>query len=158
MIHYRTAARAILLTPDREILLLRIQPPGGGDLFWITPGGGLELGESAEQGLRRELKEELGIEDFAFGPRVWRRQHTYTWAEQRICQLEEYFIVTSPRFDLQMCDPIEMAVVERMRWWPVTELAQAHERLTPLSLAGIVASYLAEGPPRQVPDVEVLVD
>ena len=35
---------------------------GEGDSFWIFPGGRAELGESAEQTLRREMKEELGIE------------------------------------------------------------------------------------------------
>src|SRR5207245_180967 len=36
--------------------------------------------------------------------------------------------------------------------------ARASERLTPVSLAEIVARYLAEGPPPELPAVEVLVD
>jgi ADP-ribose pyrophosphatase YjhB (NUDIX family) len=64
----RHAIRAILLTQELEILLLRIKPPEGGDWFWITPGGGLEAGETVEVGLRRELREELGLEDFVLGP------------------------------------------------------------------------------------------
>lgn len=57
MIVERHAIRAILLTPQLEVLLMRIQPPEGGEGFWITPGGGLEPDESAEAGLRRELRE-----------------------------------------------------------------------------------------------------
>ena len=73
--------------PDaQEILLLRIRPPQGGAAFWITPGGGLDTGETAESGLRRELKEELGLEHFVMGPLVWRRQHTFDLAGKRICQ------------------------------------------------------------------------
>ena len=70
MIIERDAIRAIVLTPEREVLLMRIRAPEGGDWFWITPGGGLEPGESVEAGLRREMKEELGLEGFHIGPLV----------------------------------------------------------------------------------------
>jgi 8-oxo-dGTP pyrophosphatase MutT (NUDIX family) len=154
----RQAIRAIVLSGDREVLLLRIRPPQGGDWFWITPGGGLEPGETVEEGLRRELKEELGLERFLIGPLVWRRQHTFNWGGERICQREQYHIVHTARFEPHMSDAVEAAVLDRFRWWPASELAQARERLTPLSLADIVEQYLAQGPPEQPPDLEVLVD
>ena len=158
MLIERHAIRAILLTPGQEILLLRIRAPQGGDWFWITPGGGLEPGESVEAGLRRELREELGLEQFEIGPLVWRRQHTFNWGEKRICQREQYHIVQVARFEPQMSDPVEAKILDRFRWWPVAELAHAHERLTPDQLAAIVARYLAHGPPSTPPEPEVLVD
>jgi 8-oxo-dGTP pyrophosphatase MutT (NUDIX family) len=79
----REAARAIVLTPQREVLLLRVSLPEESP-FWITPGGGIEPGESVEACLRRELREEVGLERFALGPLVWRRQHTYAWLGRRI--------------------------------------------------------------------------
>jgi 8-oxo-dGTP pyrophosphatase MutT (NUDIX family) len=154
----REAIRAILLTPEREVLLLRIRPPEGGDWFWITPGGGLEPGETIEAGLRRELMEELGLGQFVLGPVVWLRQHTFTWAEKRICQREKYYIIHVARFEPHMSDATEAKVLDRFHWWPVAELARARERLTPLSLAQIVARYLLQGPPRAPLEVEVLVD
>jgi 8-oxo-dGTP pyrophosphatase MutT (NUDIX family) len=154
----RQAARAILLTPQQEILLFRIETPDGREKFWIAPGGGLEPGETIEAGLRRELREEVGLEHFVMGPLVWRRQHTFDWAAQRIRQYEEYYVIHVPRFEPRMSDALEMQVVDCFRWWPVAALVQAAERLTPLSLAEIVVRYLAEGPPREVPAVEVLVD
>jgi 8-oxo-dGTP pyrophosphatase MutT (NUDIX family) len=157
MLIERQAIRAILLTQQQEILLLRIHPPEGGAGFWITPGGGLEPGETHAAALRRELQEELGLEHFAIGPLVWRRQHTFDWGEKRICQREEYHVVHVARFEPRMSDELEMQVVDRWRWWPVDELAAA-EPLTPLSLAEIAARYLAQGPPREPPEVEVLVD
>jgi len=158
MIIERISVRAILLTPERDVLLMRIRPPDGSDCFWITPGGGLEPGESIEVGLRRELREELGLAEFVMGPLVWRRQHTFNWGAKRICQREQYHIIPVSRFTPQMSDVIEGAYVDRFQWWHVTELTRACERLTPLSLAGIVTRYLDEGPPDGVLPVEVLVD
>jgi hypothetical protein len=39
MIIERQAIRAILLTQEQEILLLRIRSPEGGEWFWISIGG-----------------------------------------------------------------------------------------------------------------------
>jgi len=158
MIIEREAVRAILLSKEDEVLLLRIRPPQGGDYFWITPGGGLENGETAEAALKRELREELGREDFVIGPLVWRRQHTFDWGGARICQREQYYVVETDRFEPRMSDAVEAAALSRFSWWPASELAYASERLTPLSLAKIVAGYLVEGAPRGPLGLEMLVD
>lgn len=47
-----------VIIKDKKILLVT----GFKEEFYWTPGGKLESGESHEQTLRRELKEELGIE------------------------------------------------------------------------------------------------
>lgn len=158
MIIERQSVKAILLTPEQEVLLLRIRPPEGGDWFWICPGGGLEPGETVELGLRRELMEELGLQNFGIGPVVWRRQHTFDWGGKRICQREEYRVIHTARFEPRMSDPFEVQTLDRFRWWPVTELASATEYLTPLSLAEIVRRYIRQGPPPEPLGVEVLID
>jgi 8-oxo-dGTP pyrophosphatase MutT (NUDIX family) len=159
MLVERDAIRAIILTPGNEILLLRIHLPDDKERFWwITPGGGRELDEQVEDTLKRELQEELGLSQYAVGPLVWRRQHTFNWAGKRIRQSERYYIVHADRFEPLMSDPVEVKVLDRFRWWPVAELANSRERLTPLSLAYIVARYLAQGPPQDSLEVEILVD
>jgi 8-oxo-dGTP pyrophosphatase MutT (NUDIX family) len=158
MIVERQAVRAILLTPEREVLLMSIHPPEGGGSFWITPGGGLEPGESPEAGLRRELKEELGLEDFAMGPLLWLRQHTFKWGDRRLCQHEQLYAVHVPRFEPRITDTVEAKVLDRFHWWTLEELRNTSESLTPIALAQIVEDYLAQGPPCEPLQVEILDD
>lgn len=157
-LHGRDAIRAILITPEAEVLLMQIRPPDRQECFWITPGGGLEPGETVEVGLRRELQEELGLRQLEIGPLVWRRQHTFTWDGRRICQSERYHVVRVERFAPRMSDAAEARVLQQFRWWQVSELAHTEERLTPLTLAAIVSEYLEHGPPLGPLRVEVLVD
>lgn len=157
MIH-RRAVRALIITGDSDVLLMRIRPPHGGDCSWIAPGGGVEGDETPEATLRRELAEELGLVDFELGPAVWRRHHTFNWSGRRISQKEEYRIVHADRFVPVMADEAEAKVLDCFRWWAIADLASAEERLTPLSLADILERYLRDGAPGALPDEEVLVD
>ena len=73
---------AILLRGD-EVLLAR--RPVGDRLagHWELPGGKLELGESPEECLARELAEELGI-DAVVGPLFTESTHVYPHATIRL--------------------------------------------------------------------------
>jgi 8-oxo-dGTP diphosphatase len=55
-----TVAAAVVWR-DGRVLLTRRPPGGPFGLKWEFPGGKLEPGESAEQALVRELREELGV-------------------------------------------------------------------------------------------------
>ena len=52
---YRVSTKA-LITKENKILLI-MEPDGR----WELPGGGLEVGESFESGIKREVNEELGV-------------------------------------------------------------------------------------------------
>ncbi len=56
----RITVRAIIYKDSHLFALKQIGSDGIND-FWSTPGGGLEEGESLEQGLVREMIEETGI-------------------------------------------------------------------------------------------------
>ena len=51
---------AVILDGDRVVLVRRGREPLKG--FWSIPGGGLELGESLLDAVRREVREEVGLE------------------------------------------------------------------------------------------------
>jgi len=57
-----------------------------------------------------------------------------------------------------MSDLTEARVLDQFRWWRARDLADARERLTPLTLATIVANYLRDGAPQAPLAWEVLVD
>ena len=71
----RPAARVLLIDAQDRVLLLRANV-GEGDV-WITPGGALEPGESAEQAALRELREETGVAGAELSPCVWTRVHRF---------------------------------------------------------------------------------
>ena len=57
----REATRAVVLAPDRHVLLVRFEFPQASR--WALPGGGIEPGETPVDALRRELAEEVGIDN-----------------------------------------------------------------------------------------------
>jgi len=70
-----TVTAGILRDGDRVLICQRRAGARFG-LKWEFPGGKIEDGESAEECLRRELREELAIEA-EVGPEVYRTEHRY---------------------------------------------------------------------------------
>ncbi|WP_078408915.1 NUDIX domain-containing protein [Priestia abyssalis] len=55
----RTAAKAIIIN-EGKILTIKMQGENG--VFYLLPGGGQEHGENLHENLKRECKEEAGVE------------------------------------------------------------------------------------------------
>lgn len=66
----RRSARAILLSPTKEVLLISfVVPRSDGEFaFWATPGGEVEEGEDDLAAAQRELLEELELTVELLGP------------------------------------------------------------------------------------------
>lgn len=67
---------AAVIERDGRILLARRRPDGPHPLKWEFPGGKVEPGETPEQALRRELREELDIVA-TIGPELARYEYAY---------------------------------------------------------------------------------
>ena len=97
---------------EGRILIMRRAPfmscPGS----WEFPGGKLEAGETHEQGLARELREELHIEA-QIGEYLAENSHGYEFGTVHLC----VYRVNAWKGD------IALTVHDDMRWVPLKELA-----------------------------------
>lgn len=88
----RVAVRGIIFK-DGKLLCQKLTAYRRNDRdFWCTPGGGLDMGELLEQGLRREMIEETGIE-----PRIGRLLFVQQFTEDgKKEQMEFFFLIENP--------------------------------------------------------------
>jgi len=140
----RPAARVILIDPgDRILLLLTRYRPGV--RLWITPGGGLEPGESPHDAARRELREETGI-DAAPGPCVWTRRHIFDWQGVTLDEHESFFLVrldhAPATTDAHLLEH-ERDFIREYRWWSLGEIAASSDWFAPRRLAELLPHILA---------------
>ncbi|MEO1236814.1 MAG: NUDIX domain-containing protein [Planctomycetota bacterium] len=143
----RQAARVIALDRDERVLLFRFVDPVSGEPFWITPGGGLDDGETFEAAARRELLEETGLTPGAglagaLGPCVWTRTVDIRYGHRRFRQHERFFPlrirVSRPAIDTTRMTDYETTDLREHRWWSAAEVAASDERFAPSRLAALV--------------------
>ena len=151
----------MILDPDGRILLVRWDFPERPELgyppisVWGTPGGGVEADEDAMVALRRELDEELGLDDVTIGPQIWERVHIIPFLDGRWDgQHDRFFLVNSASFEPTPRLSVEQLRAEHLmhiRWWTQDELASfvptETELFAPRKLPDLVSTLLADGIP-----------
>lgn len=156
----RGAARVLLVDERGRLLLFRVaiadrRGIDGVRSFWITPGGGIEAGETPEVAAARELWEETGIRA-EVGPCIWTRTYRGTWAGRPLEQRERYYLArtTVEAVERTNWTADEVRDLAEHRWWTIPEIARAEGQIfVPRGLAHFAAAVIAGAIPETPIDV-----
>jgi 8-oxo-dGTP pyrophosphatase MutT (NUDIX family) len=147
----RKAARVLLLDSRDRLLLFLGGDPARPELgmWWITPGGGLEPGESDLEGIRRELFEETGLRATEFEGPVWHRVAEFDFDGTGYRQTEVFFLlrIDAHEVDTSGFEELERAALVDHRWWSLEELTTTDEVIYPVELAVELSRILTDGVP-----------
>lgn len=139
----RTTVRVLLINPDGDTLLFEDSDPGLEDaVWWVTPGGGIDPGETEVEGALREVAEETGFrltEADLVGP-VARRHVIHGYSDQVIEQDESFYLakVGASDVDTSAHTPEEKLTFKQFRWWSMEELRTSDDWVWPHELVELL--------------------
>jgi len=142
----RVGGRVLLVDPDDRVLLIheRIED---GSTHWLTPGGGVEDGESPRSAAEREAFEEVGVRvDLGTAEPVLVTQRGWSWAGIEYDQADYFYLAYVP--EQVSLAPGGLTAVEQTtllghRWWTVEDLRSTTEVILPADLGDVLAKLLA---------------
>jgi 8-oxo-dGTP pyrophosphatase MutT (NUDIX family) len=138
-----------LVDDEERVLLMHERRDIGSDsAHWITPGGGVEPGETLAQGAIREVYEETGLH-VALAPDaqpVFAERVVFSIAGNTYDQMNHYFLARVPNG--LVVEPARHTEVERLvvighHWWPLAELDASEVIREPVAMVGVIRRALA---------------
>jgi 8-oxo-dGTP pyrophosphatase MutT (NUDIX family) len=147
-IQKRTAGRMFLIDSDRRVLLMHERKDIGSESsHWITPGGGVEAGETLAQGAMREVLEETGLR-VALPPDarpIFEESVLFTLAGNIYDQANHYFLARVPSG--LVIEPAGHTEVERLvvighKWWSLAELDASDVIREPVAMVEVIERAL----------------
>jgi ADP-ribose pyrophosphatase YjhB (NUDIX family) len=134
----RRTARVLLFDPAGRVLLIRCAVIRANEefVFWLTPGGEIEAGETPIEAARRELREELRLELEVVGPvytEATQFEHQGEMRDNTDFVFTARCVAEAPK--LAGVTPEEIEIMKEIRWWTAAEIEASAERVFPLDLA-----------------------
>jgi len=155
----RHAVRALMIDHQDRFLLVKLSIRGW--VGWVFPGGGIEADEDHETALRRELKEETGVNDPFIGPIVChRRQIGLEIAPGFGGQHNTIYLVPCHDFvpaPMLSEDELRAEGIVDMKWFTIDEVRTSADKFVPRQLADLVERVLEFGgsvDPLEIEDIE----
>lgn len=141
----RKSSRAIVLNQQNQIFLFRYTFDffAEEDSIWITPGGGLDEGESFEEALKRELLEEMGIELTEPAPQIFYRNPLYELKNGETARCEERFYLVyceEEMFSYAGWTESENKRMTAGKWWSAEEMKASGEKFFSEDILEIIES------------------
>ena len=135
----------ILVDELGSVLLFRVEDSQqAGPAVWITPGGGIESGESLIQAAVRELTEETGLSvaPQQLGEPVAACRGDWEFRGQPLYSVDWFFCLRTRRFEPSRdgWTDLEHELHTSWRWWTPAELDATDEAVLPSGLAALVRS------------------
>jgi TDG/mug DNA glycosylase family protein len=116
----RVGIRGLLFDEAGRVLLFRYGNVYS--MWWITPGGGQDEGETDEQTLRRELREECGLTDIEIGPLLWKTERRHLDEPGHGGTINRTYLVRTPPFELAPELDLAAEGSHEQRWFALDEL------------------------------------
>ena len=140
----RRAVRVLVLDEADRMLLFQDSDLGLDPVthWWVTPGGGVDPGESDLEAAVRELWEETGlVVDAAdlVGP-LLTRLVVHGYSDKVVDQTEVFYVVRVPAFEVDTTAHTEeeQLTVADIRWWSLADLASTDDEVWPRDVLAVL--------------------